>query len=73
MLSELLQRVFVFGTHSDVINEAEGRGSSEHLLGGKGKNLVDMSGFGLNVPPGFILTAEVCADYHHTGTCPNHK
>lgn len=64
--------MFVFGTHADAVNEAEGGASSEHLLGVKGKNLVDMSGFGLNVPPGFIVTAEVCADYHRAGTDPNH-
>jgi len=34
------------------------------LLGGKGANLVEMRrGLGLPVPPGFIITTEVCREY----------
>ena len=30
------------------------------LLGGKGANLAEMSSLGINVPPGFTVTTEVC-------------
>ena len=30
------------------------------LLGGKGANLAEMSNLGINVPPGFTVTTEVC-------------
>ena len=34
------------------------------LLGGKGAGLVEMTALGLPVPPGFILTTDVCAAYY---------
>ena len=30
------------------------------LLGGKGANLAEMSLLGINVPPGFTVTTDVC-------------
>ncbi|MBQ3763971.1 MAG: pyruvate, phosphate dikinase, partial [Synergistaceae bacterium] len=40
-----------------------GDGSNRLLLGGKGANLCTMAQSGLPVPPGFILTTEVCRKY----------
>lgn len=37
------------------------------LLGGKGKGLAEMSSIGLPVPPGFIITTDVCNRYRHEG------
>ncbi len=42
---------------------AEGDGKNKQLLGGKGANLCEMTQFGLNVPPGFVITTEACLDY----------
>jgi len=41
----------------------EGDGKNKQLLGGKGANLCEMTQFGLNVPPGFVITTEACLDY----------
>ena len=41
----------------------EGRGDMKALLGGKGANLAQMVQSGLPVPPGFIITTEVCLKY----------
>ena len=38
----------------------EGNKSMKNLLGGKGANLAEMSSLGLPVPPGFIITTQVC-------------
>ena len=43
---------------------AEGDATMKALLGGKGANLAEMSAIGLNVPPGFVITTEVCAHYY---------
>lgn len=40
------------------------------LLGGKGAALADMTGLGLPVPPGFIITTETCHDYLERKTYP---
>ena len=37
------------------------------LLGGKGSNLAEMAALGLNIPPGFTLTTEVCSQYCASG------
>jgi len=42
---------------------SEGKGDMKNLLGGKGANLAEMTRIGLNVPPGFIITTEVCNLY----------
>ncbi len=36
----------------------------KELLGGKGANLAEMCGLGINVPPGFTITTEVCELYY---------
>ena len=41
----------------------EGNASMNDLLGGKGSNLCEMSQLGLPVPPGFVITTQVCRDY----------
>jgi len=41
----------------------EGASESEALLGGKGSGLAEMTRIGMPVPPGFIITTEVCRDY----------
>jgi pyruvate,orthophosphate dikinase len=41
----------------------EGDGKDKKLLGGKGANLCEMTQFGLNVPPGFVISTEACLDY----------
>ena len=41
----------------------EGNASMTDLLGGKGSNLCEMAQLGLPVPPGFIITTQVCRDY----------
>ena len=37
-----------------------GDGKNKKLLGGKGANLCEMTQFGLNVPPGFVISTEAC-------------
>ncbi|MDR2179411.1 MAG: pyruvate, phosphate dikinase [Synergistaceae bacterium] len=41
----------------------EGNAGMKSLLGGKGANLAEMVRSGLPVPPGFILTTELCLKY----------
>src|SRR5437868_2014401 len=45
----------------------EGDGDERALLGGKGAGLADMTRAGLPVPPGFIVTTEVCNAYYTNG------
>ena len=42
---------------------SEGDASMGDLLGGKGSNLCEMTKLGLPVPPGFVITTQVCRDY----------
>ncbi len=42
---------------------AEGDASMGDLLGGKGSNLCEMTRLGLPVPPGFVISTQVCRDY----------
>jgi pyruvate,orthophosphate dikinase len=42
------------------LSETDGDASQIDLLGGKGANLAEMSKLGINVPPGFTITTEVC-------------
>ncbi len=46
-----------------VFSFEEGDGKNKKLLGGKGANLCEMTQFGLNVPPGFVISTEACLDY----------
>lgn len=36
----------------------------------KGANLCEMASIGLNVPPGFVITTEMCEMFHMCGTSP---
>ena len=40
---------------------------SAELVGAKGLGLIEMTALGLPVPPGFILTTDVCTDYFGGG------
>src|SRR5436309_3069255 len=46
-------------------DEADGR--NKMLLGGKGAGLAEMSRLGLPVPPGFIITTEICEKFYEAG------
>ena len=48
----------------------EGDKSMTDLLGGKGANLAEMSLLGINVPPGFTVTTEVCNYFMKHGHVP---
>ncbi len=54
--------VYYFGS-----TKTEGLQSNKAVLGGKGKNLAEMTSIGLPVPPGFTITTEVCASYYEHG------
>lgn len=45
----------------------EGSKDMRGLLGGKGANLAEMTGIGLPVPFGFIVTTEACNKYYEDG------
>jgi pyruvate,orthophosphate dikinase len=53
-----------------VYSFAEGDGKNKRLLGGKGANLCEMTQFGLNVPPGFVISTEACLAYLENKTLP---
>ena len=40
--------------------KTDGDQAMSDLLGSKGANLAEMSKIGINVPPGFTITTEVC-------------
>jgi pyruvate,orthophosphate dikinase len=46
---------------------SQGNGQMRDLLGGKGANLAEMTGLGLPVPPGFIITTRACNAYLAAG------
>ena len=45
----------------------EAVGKDKFLLGGKGYGLVEMTAQGLPVPPGFVITTQVCREYYSSG------
>ena len=45
--------------------------SCTDLLGGKGANLAEMSKMGINVPPGFTITTEVCNYFMEHASLPD--
>jgi pyruvate,orthophosphate dikinase len=51
--------IYYFDKHG-----SEGSGEMKQLLGGKGANLAEMCNLKLPVPPGFIITTEVCKEYY---------
>ena len=46
-------------------DEADGR--NKMLLGGKGAGLAEMTKLRLPVPPGFIITTEICEKFYEAG------
>lgn len=58
-------------TYSFGAGAAEGSVKLRNLLGGKGANLHEMSTIGLQVPPGFTITTEVCAHFTNTKDYPD--
>ena len=50
---------------------AEGNKNLKELLGSKGANLAEMTRMGIPVPPGFIITTELCREYLKTGQVPS--
>src|SRR6266705_3540079 len=44
--------------------QADAGSDLKHLVGGKGASLADMTRAGLNVPPGFTISAECCELYY---------
>ena len=51
------------GPRKYVFSFQEGDGKNKKLLGGKGANLCEMTQIGLPVPPGFVISTEVCLTY----------
>jgi pyruvate, orthophosphate dikinase len=45
----------------------EADGTNRTLLGGKGAGLAEMTRLGLPVPPGFIITTEICEKFYEAG------
>ena len=54
-------------TAKSVYRFNEGDASIADLLGGKGSNLCEMTRLGLPVPPGFVISTQVCRDYLANG------
>jgi len=54
-----------------VFSFIEGDGKNKQLLGGKGANLCEMTQFGLNVPPGFVITTEACLEFQDRDILPD--
>jgi len=59
------KRVYFFGG-----GEAEAGRGDKQRLGGKGANLAEMTRIGVPVPPGFVITTDVCRRYMHTRELP---
>lgn len=51
-------------SHKYVYLFSEGNGKMRELLGGKGANLAEMTGLGMPVPHGFVVTTEACTRYY---------
>jgi pyruvate, orthophosphate dikinase len=54
----MAKRVYLFN---------EGNKDDKELLGGKGANLCEMTGMGLPVPFGFIITTDTCREFFQAG------
>src|SRR3990170_1804863 len=46
---------------------ADGSAEMRNLLGGKGAGLAEMTNLGVQVPPGFTITTEVCTAFYDLG------
>jgi len=51
--------IYFFGN-----GKAEGKGGMKSLLGGKGAALAEMTHAGIEVPPGFTITTDVCKAFY---------
>jgi pyruvate,orthophosphate dikinase len=49
---------------------ADADGANKDLFGGKGAGLAEMTALGLPVPPGFVITTDVCRKTMQTGAVP---
>ena len=58
------------GATKYVYDFSEGNASMKPLLGGKGANLAEMTGLGIPVPPGFIVTTAGLRVLLRNGTYP---
>ncbi|MCL2631078.1 MAG: pyruvate, phosphate dikinase, partial [Firmicutes bacterium] len=54
-------------TNKFVYSFGQANGKDKALFGGKGANLAEMTGLGMPVPPGFIITTEACTKYYTDG------
>src|SRR5438105_1912142 len=59
MMNDRSAFIYFFGD-----SHAEGGESVKHLVGGKGASLAEMTRAGLQVPPGFTISAQCCALYY---------
>ncbi len=57
-------------THADVVSFDDADPGDVARLGGKGASLVEMRRLGLSVPPGFIISTDVCRRYLRDGRLP---
>jgi pyruvate,orthophosphate dikinase len=55
--------IYFFGGDGKT-NMTEGKGEMKDLLGGKGANLAEMARLGLDVPPGFTISTDVCTYFY---------
>ncbi len=53
------RRIYFFGQ-----GQADAGPDLKHVVGGKGAGLAEMTRAGLNVPPGFTLSAECCQEFY---------
>ena len=53
------KNVFYFGN-----KKSDGNGKMKEVLGGKGAGLAEMTEIGINVPPGFTISTNVCAMFY---------
>ena len=47
--------------------EAKGADLTKNVLGGKGIGLMEMTSIGINVPAGFTVSIQTCAEYYKLG------
>lgn len=60
------KRIYFFGG-----GEAEAGREDKQLLGGKGANLAEMTRIGVPVPPGFVISTDVCREYMRDSALPD--
>ena len=65
MTAASVDHVFVFAD-----GKADGHAGMKDVLGSKGANLAEMTNLGIPVPPGFTISAQLCAAYVTTGKLP---